>query len=190
MNYSALGRDCGLSYQSIRRHLLDLEQAGVVRLLRPLGEGAGKRPAPVLYLRDAARLAELPHEQRYRARLVEELAGHGRIGYLARPQGAVVAPVLELPAAAGPARVGFAFCRTGLPRRRMWAALTRAQRQGLLRQGFVLYPGRRAFFSAARVAVVPDAVFLGAPGDWLAAALEPSPKALQTLMRRCNARAG
>ena len=69
----------------------------------------------------------------------------------------------------------------------MWATLTRAQRQGLLRQGFVLYRGSRAYFSSARVAVVPDRFFLEQYAGWMAAALDPSPEALQALMRRCNA---
>jgi hypothetical protein len=191
----------------VRRRLVALEQTGFLRLLRPLGEGAGKRAAPVLYLRNLRLLEGLPPEQRYRTRLVEAIAAvaagaepagpkaaepkaTGRIGYLGRPHGGILEPVVEIAGADGPALVGFAICAAALPRRRMWTTLTRAQRLGLLRQGFVLYPGSRAFFSAGKVAVVPDGVFLGGYAEWMAAALDPSAKGLQRLMRRCNAPAG
>jgi hypothetical protein len=196
VNLSALARSCGLCYQTARKHLLALENTGVLRLLRPLGPGGQKRAAPVLYLRDLRLLGLLAAQQLYRTRLVEAVATRvagaataGRVGYLPRPHGGIVEPVVEVPTAAGPALVGFAFCADPLPRRRSWATLSRVQRLGLLRQGFVLYQGNRAFFSAARVAVVPDAAFLGEYAEWMAAALDLSPKALQQLMRRCNDRA-
>jgi hypothetical protein len=192
VNFSALARAAGLSPQTARRRLLELEKAGTLRLLWPLGEAEGKRGAPVLYLRDPPLVTDLPEGERWRARLVEAIAalaegGGGRIGCLVRTHGGVVEPVVGLPGADGPALVGFLLWPDTLGRRGVWATLTRAQRQGLLRQGFVLYRGSRAYFSSARVAVVPDRFFLEQHAGWMAAALDPCPEGLQRLMRRCNA---
>ena len=135
-----------------------------------------------MYLREAGAAGAglvLPPELRYRSEMIEHLLARERArcpttrsGYCATRAAAHPALVFFTPRA----NIGFEFPYVDHPGRRCWSGLNKGVRDGALDFGFVVYPGKRAFFGARGIVAVPDGQLLAEYCPWLNAAEEAVPE--------------
>lgn len=92
LNMSTLARSLGLSVNTIKTYLYFLENAGIIRLLKPWAENAGKRlvRSPKVYIRDSGLLHYL-----FGVNSMEELLRHPGCG--ASFEGFIIEKTLSMP---------------------------------------------------------------------------------------------
>jgi hypothetical protein len=83
-------------------------------------------------------------------------------------------------------RIGFVFLQDLRLSRWCWSYCRRVFRQGIIQGAFVLYPGRRVFFAADRLVVVPADEFFRYYRRWMNACLGSSRKLLLRMARAYN----
>jgi hypothetical protein len=181
LNYASLSRRLGMTRRRLVAEVEQLRRARVVRLLPAVGDQTGKRgiQAPVLYLRTPSDLPFLPPlsaQLLFRGALIEHLivreelrCPSSRAGHASTRAATHAALVLATPRA----RVGFQFPVEPVPSRWRWTGLKKCIRAGSLDFGYVLYPGRRVFFTYRGLVTVPVGDFLDDYAAWMEAAEEP-----------------
>jgi hypothetical protein len=155
LNASAIGRELGVTRQTVSAHLRSLERDGRVLLLRHYQ--GGRRF--LLYL-PASPIGACACAVASRMRQTWPEAGFfwwmtGRVRRI------------DLLAVAGEARIGFQFCAETLVRNQDWWPLRIAHRRGIITRGFLLYPGDRAFMVARAIQALPYRVFFSGMEAWL-----------------------
>jgi hypothetical protein len=83
-------------------------------------------------------------------------------------------------------RIGFVFLEENRFNRWSWSYCRRVFRRGIIQGAFVLYPGRRIFFAADRMVVLPVAEFLEHYRRWMNACLGSSRTLLIQMVRTYN----
>jgi hypothetical protein len=210
LNYSGLGRLLGVSSYKAHQRVLALERQGVLRLLPAfsclchpkLANNKRVCHRAILYLRDASGCAPFLHkpdvtvrscvqqELQFRTSMIEQIIQReqarqpwSRFWYFGTTSSLYVPLLIATPAG----RVGFQFSADSFPRRRRFSGLARAWRWNVIRRGFLLYPGSRAFFAARGVLAVPAHDFLGVYREWMEAAERTSSEGIGHRACQCNA---
>ena len=178
LNASDLGRSLGFSYHTVNEYLHLLEGHFLIRLLQPYYVNTKKRlvKAPKLYIRDSGllhyllgisthrHLLEAPYRGRsWEGLLIQELlaaeqiAGTGAQFFFYRTHaGAEIDLILDRKTD----RIGFEFKCSFSVSPGDWNQLACAVREGMIREGFLLYLGKREFSPAKGVFIKNALSFL------------------------------
>jgi len=198
LNFSTLAGQLGISCRSARSRIRALADQGRILLLQPLPAGTGRlsgraHKSPKLYLGASTRRSCLPPaeaaELRVRTRLIGTLRRLESVRYPHSTfwyHGGYGKNHVELIVQRSKRRIGFVFARDDHLSRWCWSYCRRVLAGGLIHGAFVLYPGRRAFFAAARLVAVPTAEFLQHYGSWMDANLHSCRDALVSMVRHYN----
>jgi hypothetical protein len=125
-----------------------------------------------VFLRDPrlVGITEAADDRIFRGRLIERLIAlqqalrpQSRFWYWSVPGGCGIDLVVETEPGR---RIGFQLRRTASPQRWDCNRLRFAWQEGLIERGYLLYTGRRAYFTCRIVAVVPFRPFLARYGEW------------------------
>ena len=197
LNYSKIGKQLGISCPAAKVRIRRLVEARLLWLLYPLEvRAAGKsRKLPKLYLNPSA-MSLLPAttapgqgQSRFRSEMIRtvrelETARHraSRFWYY----GAYGKTHVELIAQTALKRIGFVFLEENRFNRWCWSYCKRIYRRGIIQGAFVLYPGRRIFFAADRLVVLPTEEFFRHYRRWMNACLGASRKLLLHMVRTYN----
>jgi hypothetical protein len=194
LNCVALSRRLGIARHRVAAEVERLRRDRLVLLLPAVEEdiGRGGVQAPVLYLRascELLRAAGLSDQLLFQGAVIEHVIGReelrcpsSRYGHASTPGTTHAALVLTTPRA----RVGFQFPAEPVPSKRRWTGLMKRIRAGSLEFGYVLYPGRRVFFSYRRLVAVPVGDFLDGYAAWMEAAEDASSRRAHELAAVCN----
>ena len=197
LNYSTLGRQLGVSHKSAQCSIHWLAENKLIWLLSPLPAEVDTsshraRKSPKLYLTGATRWAgALAEEVRFRSRMIKTICAHetarnpsSKYWYY----GGYGKTHIELIVQTALGRIGFVFLQESGPNRWCWSYCKRVLARDIVQGGFVLYPGRRIFFAARRLLILPTGEFLNHYRRWMNACLGSSQKLLLRLVRKYNSR--
>lgn len=195
LNYSTLGKELGVSYKSAQNRISCLVENKMIWLLHPLPAEVAAPPhrarkSPKLYLTGSTQSpGPLAEEVRFRNRMIKTVCAHeaarnpsSKFWYY----GGYGKTHLELVVQTSSKRVGFVFLLEPHPNRWCWSYCKRVLAREVIQGGFVLYPGRRIFFAARRLVILPTGEFLKSYRRWMNACLGSSRKLLLRLVREYN----
>jgi hypothetical protein len=195
LNYSTLGKELGVSYKAAQSRIRCLAETNLIWLLYPLpaeitASTYRARKSPKLYLSGSARYSgPLGEELRFRGRMIRTICAHeaarnpsSKFWYY----GGYGKTHIELIVQTASKRIGFVFLQEPRPNRWCWSYCKRVLARDIVQGGFVLYPGRRIFFAARRLVILPSVEFLKSYRRWMNACLGSSRKLLLQLVREYN----
>lgn len=195
LNCSTLGKELGVSYKSAQNRVRCLAEMNLIWLLYPLPAEAATsthraRKSPKLYLTGSAPCSgPLAEEVRFRSRMIKTICTHeaarnpsSKFWYY----GGYGKTHIELIVQTASKRLGFVFLQEPRPNRWCWSYCKRVLARDIVQGGFVLYPGRRIFFAARRLVILPTGEFLKSYRRWMNACLGSSRKLLLQLVREYN----
>jgi len=193
LNFSTIGKQLNISCPAAKARVLNLVKADLAWLLNPLPAGIDSRArkSPKLYLTGSTRSpGPLAEELRFRKRMIKTVCAHeaarnpsSKFWYY----GGYGKTHIELVVQTCSRRIGFVFLQEPHPNRRCWSYCKRVLAREIIQGGFVLYPGRRIFFAARRLVILPTGEFLKSYRLWMNACLGSSRKLLLRLVRGYNA---
>jgi len=195
LNFSTIGKQLSISCPAAKARLLNLVEADLAWLLHPLpAEVASSthraRKSPKLYLTGSNQSpGPLAEEVRFRSRMIKTVCAHeaarnpsSKFWYY----GGYGKTHIELILQTASKRIGFVFLQEPHPNRWCWSYCKRVLARDIIQGGFVLYPGRRIFFAARRLVILPTGEFLKSYRRWMKACLGSSRKFLLRLVREYN----
>jgi len=154
-NTAAISRQLGVSRPTVVAYVSKLERVDLVRLLPFYG---GKR-RPLLSLCSSPRGGLM---ESIIGKLCLIVPGSGFFWWKTGRTRQV-----DLIADVGSERIGFCFPASPLARRRDWLPLDIAARRGVIRRGFLLHTGTRAFVVASAVQALPADSFVREMDEWI-----------------------
>ncbi len=192
LNFSTIGKQLNISSPAAKARVSNLVEADLAWLLNPLPASIDSRArkSPKLYLTGSARCPEpLAEELRFRSRMIRTICTHeaprnpsSKFWYY----GGYGKTHIELIIQTASKRIGFVFLQEPRPNRWCWSYCKRVLARDIVQGGFVLYPGRRIFFAARRLVILPSVEFLKSYRRWMNACLGSSRKLLLQLVREYN----
>ncbi len=154
-NTAAISRELEISRPTLVSYVKSLENEGLVRILPSCGKR--RRPLLLVGLSSCSAWAESIIVS------VSRMAPGSRFSWWSSRR----TRVIELIADIGSERIGFRFLDSPMPRHRDWFPLEIAFKRGVIRRGFLLYTGTRAFVVAAVVQALPVKSFTNNIENWL-----------------------
>lgn len=192
LNFSTIGKQLNISCPAAKARVLNLVEADLAWLLNPLPASIDSRArkSPKLYLTGSAQsTGPLAEEVRFRKRMIKTVCAHeaarnpsSKFWYYGGYGKTHIELVVQTPSK----RVGFVFLQEPHPNRWCWSYCKRGLARDVVQGGFVLYPGRRIFFAARRLVILPTGEFLKSYRRWMNACLGSSRKLLLRLVREYN----
>ncbi|HEB09585.1 MAG TPA: DUF4143 domain-containing protein [Spirochaetales bacterium] len=178
LNTSKLGRLMGISYHTVNRRIEALVNADLLRLLFPMRVKPGRRllKSPKIYVRNTAILLQLLgiqsaielqestlREQIFKGFMIEQIVSREQAknsGSLFCYYGGFGGPHICLIIDRLRSRTGIIFKFKNMLEPGDWTCLKSALKEELVKRGFIVYPGNRAFFAARDLIAVPALGFL------------------------------
>ncbi len=195
LNYSILGKELGVSSKSAQIRIRCLVENKLIWLLHPLPtelitSSHRVRKSPKLYLTGSTQSpGYLAEEVQFRSRMIKTVCSHeaarnpsSKFWYYGGYGKTHIELVVQTPSK----RIGFVFLRESHPNRWCWSYCKRVLARNIVQGGFVLYSGRRIFFVARRLVILPTREFLHHYRRWMNACLGSSRKLLLRLVREYN----
>ena len=192
LNFSTIGKQLNISCPAAKARVLNLVEADLAWLLYPLPASIDSRArkSPKLYLTGSTQsTGPLAEEVRFRKRMIKTVCSHeaarnpsSRFCYYGGYGKTHIELVVQTPSK----RIGFVFLQEPHPNRWCWSYCKRVLARDVVQGAFVLYPGRRIFFAARRLVILPTEEFLKSYRRWMNACLGSSRKLLLRLVREYN----
>jgi len=192
LNFSTIGKQLNISCPAAKARVLNVVEADIAWLLNPLPASIDSRArkSPKLYLTGSTQSpGPLAEEVRFRSRMIKTVCAHeaarnpsSKFWYYGGYGKTHIELVVQTPSK----RIGFVFLQEPHPNRWCWSYCKRVLARDVVQGGFVLYPGRRIFFAARRLVILPTGEFLKYYRQWMNACLGSSRKLLLRLVREYN----
>lgn len=178
LNSSKLGRLMGVSYHTVNRRIEALVNAGILRLIFPLRMSTDRRlvKSPKIYIRNTAILLQLLgiqsvielqesmlRERIFKGFMIEQIVIKEQAknsGCLFYYYGGFEGPHICLIIDRLQSRTGIIFRFKDILAPSCWTRLKSALKEEIVKRGFIVYPGNRAFFAARNLIAVPALAFL------------------------------
>jgi hypothetical protein len=154
-NTAAIGRDLDVSRPTAVSYVRSMQEEGLARLL-PF-YGGGRRPLLVLSQQTPGCWVETI------AGKVSKAVPESQFYWWKTGRCRQVDLIAEMKGE----RIGFNFLDAWIPQRKHWIALEKAQREGVIHRGFLLFQGEGAFITSGGVVVLPIDSFMQELGSWL-----------------------
>ncbi len=185
LNRSHFGRSMGVSYHTADRRIRALEEVNLVRRLLPLPVNSDKRlvKAPEIFVCNTGLLNRLlgiyswenllispQREQIFAGYILEEIMTRARrTGRKVRAfyYGGFGSPKIDLVIDRHGERTGIVFKFETLLSKRDWLFLRHTLREKVIKNGYVLYAGKRYFFASRGILALPGPCFIDGYYAWM-----------------------